>query len=62
MIPESELIQLLCERVIPHRFGGKDVNRWSRIHPRFMNHQGCVVDLGCLRWDWSGFFLVKKEL
>lgn len=49
-----------------------DVNRWSRIHPRFTEHDGCIVDLGCLGWNsdfedktsdnWAGFFFGKKRV
>jgi hypothetical protein len=51
---------------------GIDVNRWSQIHPRFTEHHGCIVDLGCLGWNedfedkttgnWSGFFFGKKRV
>lgn len=49
-----------------------DVNRWSRVHPRFAEHDGCIVDLGCAGWNlnfedktsdnWSGFFFDKKRV
>jgi hypothetical protein len=49
-----------------------DVNRWSRVHPRFMDHDGCIVDLGCLGWNsvfedktsdnWAGYFFNKKRV
>jgi len=49
-----------------------DVNRWSKIHPRFQDHDGCVVDLGCFGWhkdfnkcnshNWSGYFFGKKRV
>jgi hypothetical protein len=51
---------------------GKDVNIWSRVHPRFAEHDGCIVDLGCLGWNkdfydktsdnWAGFFFGKKRV
>ncbi len=50
----------------------KDVNKWSRVHPRFAEHDGCIVDLGCAGWNlkfedkttdnWSGFFFGKKRV
>lgn len=30
---------------------------WSRVHPRYKEHTGDIVDLGCLDWDWSQHFL-----
>ncbi len=49
-----------------------DVNKWSRIHPRFKDHDGCIVDLGCLGWNksfedetsenWSGYFFETKRV
>ena len=51
---------------------GQDVNRWSIIHPRFQDHDGCIVDLGCFGWNrdfnnassdnWAGYFFGKKRL
>ena len=29
---------------------------------RVFNHDGCVVDVGCAGWDWSGIFLNKKRV
>lgn len=50
----------------------QDVNIWSRIHPRFEKHDGCIVDLGCLGWNknfddetsdnWAGYFFNKKRI
>lgn len=37
-------------------------DRWSRIHPRFEYHDGCIVDLGCLGWNWAGYFFGKKRV
>jgi hypothetical protein len=49
-----------------------DCARWSRIHPRFKEHSGCIVDLGCLGWNkrfdditsdnWAGYFYGKKRV
>lgn len=59
---ENELIQIRPE----------PQGRWSRIHPRYEHHDGCIVDLGCLGWNenfnkfngqnWSGFFYGKKRV
>jgi len=37
-------------------------NYWSQIHPRCFEHDGVVIDAGCLKWDWSQIFLGKKRL
>lgn len=49
-----------------------DCARWSRIHPRFEEHDGCIVDLGCLGWNkrfddvtsdnWAAYFYGKKRV
>lgn len=38
---------------------GKD---YSSVDPRVLKHDGCVIDLGCLTWDWSSFFIGKKRI
>ena len=66
----DELIQIR-----PNWFVGDDkddANRWSRVHPRFQMHDGCIVDLGCLGWNrpfveidsdnWAGYFFDKKRV
>jgi hypothetical protein len=35
---------------------------YSLVDSRCLNHNGCIVDLGCLYWDWSNFFLSKKRI
>ena len=35
---------------------------FSTVHKRCLEHNGCIVDLGCLYWDWSIFFLGKKRI
>lgn len=67
----NELIQIKPEWY-PYGYAHGDVNRWSRIHPRFKNHDGCIVDLGCLGWNndfqdktsdnWAGYFFDKKRV
>jgi len=42
--------------------GDDDINRWSRVHPRYKFYDGCIVDLGCLMWDWSSYFFNKKRV
>ena len=49
-----------------------DVNKWSKIHPRFMEHDGSIIDLGCAGWNlpfedktcdnWAGYFFGKKRV
>jgi hypothetical protein len=36
--------------------------QWSLVHKRCLTHNGCIVDLGCLWWDWSKFFFGKKNI
>jgi len=35
---------------------------YSFVDSRCLNHDGCIVDLGCLFWDWSNFFISKKRI
>jgi hypothetical protein len=35
---------------------------YSLVDSRCLNHDGCIVDLGCLYWDWSNFFISKKRI
>jgi FkbM family methyltransferase len=35
---------------------------YSLVDSRCLNNNGCIVDLGCLHWDWSNFFLSKKRI
>ena len=65
---KHELIQIRPSWFI----SGQDVNVWSRVHPRFEAHDGCIVDLGCLGWNnnfedvtsdnWAGYFFGKKKV
>jgi hypothetical protein len=65
-----ELIQIR-PNWCPGRIGFNE-NKWARIHPRFLNHPGCIVDVGCLGWNddyddpksdnWSGYFIDKKRV
>ena len=67
---ENELIQIR-PKWDAHK-NGTDVNIWSKIHPRYEYHDGCIVDLGCLGWNkdfddktsdnWAGFFYGKKRV
>lgn len=68
---EQELIQIRPQWYA-HGNGNGDVNRWSKIHPRFEKHEGCIVDLGCLGWNknfkdktsdnWAGYFFDRKRV
>tara|TARA_R110001592_G_scaffold321636_1_gene600231 strand:- start:13239 stop:13880 length:642 start_codon:yes stop_codon:yes gene_type:complete len=68
---KQELIQIRPEWHA-HGNGNGDVNRWSKIHPRFEKHDGCIVDLGCLGWNknfkdktsdnWAGYFFDRKRV
>ena len=67
---ENELIQIRPKWDAYNN--GIDVNVWSKIHPRFMEHDGYIGDLGCLGWNidfndktsdnWAGFFFDKKRV
>lgn len=57
---ELELKQLLP--TWDYHNNNTDVNIWSRVHPRYLEHDGCVVDLGCLNWDWSGPLIPDKRV
>ena len=67
---EKELIQIRPSWY-PHG-NNLDVNIWSRVHPRYADHKGCIVDLGCLGWNkdfndktsdnWAGYFFGKKRV
>lgn len=35
---------------------------FSTVDNRCLKHDGCIVDLGCLWWDWSTFFIGKKRI
>jgi FkbM family methyltransferase len=35
---------------------------YSLVDSRCINHDGCIVDLGCLYWDWCNFFISKKRI
>jgi FkbM family methyltransferase len=35
---------------------------YSRVENRCLEHNGCIVDVGCLYWDWSNFFIDKKRV
>ena len=35
---------------------------YSRVHKKVFEHEGCVIDIGCVTWDWSSTFLGKKRV
>lgn len=35
---------------------------WSLVYDNFMDHDGCVVDLGCLEWNWSKSIIGNKRV
>lgn len=35
---------------------------WSSVDERCLKHSGCIVDLGCLMWDWSRCFVHTKRV
>ena len=75
MITQSDILKKELIQIRPKwdaHFNGTDVNIWSRVHPRFSKHKGCIVDLGCLGWNkdfnditsdnWAGYFFDKKRV
>jgi hypothetical protein len=41
---------------------GSGIEPHYLFHPRVWAHEGCIIDLGCSGWDWSGCFLGKKRV
>ena len=39
-----------------------DGQDYSTVNDRCLIHDGDVVDVGCLNWDWSEFFIGKKRI
>lgn len=35
---------------------------YSSVDERCLTHDGDIVDLGCLDWDWSNYFIGKKRV
>jgi hypothetical protein len=35
---------------------------WSAVDRRIFEHEGCVIDVGCLKWDWSGMLIGTKRV
>jgi hypothetical protein len=35
---------------------------WSVVDSKLFEHDGCVVDVGCLHWNWSKNFLGRKRV
>jgi FkbM family methyltransferase len=35
---------------------------WSAVDRRIFEHEGCVIDVGCLRWDWSDMLIGTKRV
>ena len=35
---------------------------WTTIHSRALTHDGDIVDLGCLHWDWCNSLIGKKRI
>ena len=53
---------MLNDKILSELQQGSKVLPYFQFHPRVWKHPGCVVDLGCLWWDWSGIFLGKKRV
>jgi hypothetical protein len=35
---------------------------YSQVDSRVFDHDGAIVDLGCMHWDWSKIFIGKKDV
>lgn len=35
---------------------------YSQVDVRCLTHDGVIIDVGCLEWDWANFFLGKKRV
>jgi hypothetical protein len=35
---------------------------YSQVDARCFTHEGAIVDVGCLEWNWSNIFLGKKRV
>jgi FkbM family methyltransferase len=35
---------------------------WSAVDRRILEHEGCVIDVGCLKWDWSDVLIDIKRV
>lgn len=35
---------------------------YSFVDNRYQTDDGCIVDIGCLNWDWSNMFLKNKRV
>jgi len=35
---------------------------WSVVDQRLFEREGCVVDVGCLKWNWSSILMDRKRV
>ena len=35
---------------------------YSQVDPRCFTHEGVIVDVGCLEWNWCNIFLGTKRV
>lgn len=56
----NEVANTICEK---HKLF-QTINGWdySTVNDRCLVDDGDIVDIGCLNWDWSNFFLGKKRV
>ena len=40
----------------------EDGQDYSRVDIRCFRHDGVIVDVGCLDWNWSKMFIGKKRV
>ena len=50
---------ITCREKLIQTIPGQD---YSTVNDRCLIHNGDVVDIGCLNWDWSNFFIGKKRV
>lgn len=56
----NDVADVVCEKnIFFQTIEGQD---YSTVSDRCLTHDGDIVDIGCLNWDWSNFFIGKKRI
>lgn len=53
---------MTSEQLLAELQDGSGAAPHYRFHPRVWEQDGCVVDLGCLGWDWSRLFMGRRRV
>jgi len=56
----NHVAEIVCKK--ENLFQTIDGQDYSTVNDRCLTHDGAVVDIGCLNWDWSEFFIGKKRV